>query len=200
MVSLANAVKGMSALQLMRQLGVQYKTAYVLYLKLRDALWQTQRSVLGLDRPGRNGRGLHDPVQAVPEQSGGPPGEDDTAKRPKQCILAMRKRSPHGGGQETRVKVVTEENSEDILDPLSRRRMDSSRAAIWICFLRSRLRSSPASPICSAILRVRATMARDVQVHIGMPPSYDGGMPHFNAGLVRQLHNADRASSPSPSF
>jgi transposase-like protein len=38
----ANAVKGLSALQLSRDLNVQYKTAFVLLHKLRETLWKTQ--------------------------------------------------------------------------------------------------------------------------------------------------------------
>ncbi len=37
-----HSAKGMSALQLSRSLDVQYKTAYVLFHKLRETLWQTQ--------------------------------------------------------------------------------------------------------------------------------------------------------------
>ncbi len=41
----ANAVKGISASQMSRALGVQYKTAFVLIHKLRAALMDTQDDV-----------------------------------------------------------------------------------------------------------------------------------------------------------
>lgn len=42
MVLYANAVKGISALQLARDLHLQYRTAFVLLHKLRETLWKTQ--------------------------------------------------------------------------------------------------------------------------------------------------------------
>lgn len=115
-VTLANAAKGMSALQLGRNLGVQYKTAYVLCHKLRDALSQTHDPF-----PAMSGEvemdGVHiNPSKRYPNKVEDRKEKTTTSKRPKQCILAMRKRSPHGGGEETRVKVVTEENSNDIME------------------------------------------------------------------------------------
>lgn len=116
MVTLANAVKGMSALQLMRQLGVQYKTAYVLYLKLRDALWQTRDQFPAMTGQVEMDGAYLNPSKRYPNKVEDRQEKTTYSKRPKQCILAMRKRSPYGGGEETRVKIVTEENSQEIMD------------------------------------------------------------------------------------
>ncbi|EPE94333.1 transposase (plasmid) [Rhizobium grahamii CCGE 502] len=43
----ANSVKGKAALQLSREIGVQYKTAWVLLMKLREAIaWRREEMVL----------------------------------------------------------------------------------------------------------------------------------------------------------
>ena len=42
-----NSVKGKAALQLSREIGVQYKTAWVLLMKLREAIaWRREDMVL----------------------------------------------------------------------------------------------------------------------------------------------------------
>jgi len=94
MVTLANAVKGMSALQLMRQQGVQYKTAYVLYLKLRDALWQTRNPFPAMTGQVEMDGAYMNPSKRYPNKVEDREEKTTSSKRPKQCILAMRKRLP----------------------------------------------------------------------------------------------------------
>lgn len=116
-VILGNAVKGMSALELGRQLGVQYKTAYVLYHKLRDALWQTREQFPAMTGQVEMDGAYMTPSKRYPNKVEDRGEKTTYSKRPKQCILAMRSRSSSGsGGDQTRIRIVTEETSEEVMD------------------------------------------------------------------------------------
>jgi transposase-like protein len=67
---LANGAKGISALQLGRDIGVQYKTAFTLYHKLRSASQDPVRQACHVRRdPG--GRGIPQSIQATGQQGCG---------------------------------------------------------------------------------------------------------------------------------
>lgn len=116
-VTLSNAVKGMSALQLMRHMGVQYKTAYVFYLKLRDALLQTRD-----DQPAMKGQVEMDgaylnPSKRYPNKVQDRKELTTLTNRPKQCILVARMRDPEGkGASRTLTYVIETERAEEITD------------------------------------------------------------------------------------
>ncbi|HYC06180.1 MAG TPA: IS1595 family transposase [Azospirillaceae bacterium] len=102
-----NAVKGISALQLRRDLGVSYKSAFVMLHKMREAL-QNARGGLKLEgeveidgayygghvRPGNTGR----------------QGKATITKRRKDCVLTMVQR----GGPSIAI-VVEGETTEEVL-------------------------------------------------------------------------------------
>ncbi len=115
--ALGNAAKGMSALQLMRHMGVQYKTAYVFYLKLRDVLHQTRH-----DQPALKGQVEMDgayinPSRRYPNKVKDRPEKTTVSKRPKQCVIVERMRSSEGvGACRTLTYVIETERAEDITD------------------------------------------------------------------------------------
>jgi len=115
--ALANAAKGMSALQLMRHMGVQYKTAYVFYLKLRDALHQTRH-----DQPALKGQVEMDgayinPSKRFPNKVADRREKTKLSNRPKQCVLVERMRSSDGlGACRTLTYVIDTEKADDITD------------------------------------------------------------------------------------
>lgn len=105
-----NAVKGISALQISRDIGISYKAAFVLLHKLREAIDHA-----------RNGLRLGGKVEIDGAYYGGhvrPPNTGREGKRPKaktaktrkQCVLTMVAR----GGSTVPV-VVESENSNDVL-------------------------------------------------------------------------------------
>lgn len=115
----ANAAKGLSALQLGRDLNVQYKTAFVLAHKLRQALCVQQNVA---------------PLHGVVEADGGyvnyytrPENrkEDRTDRRKaqnprKECVLVLRQRADAGenpaacGAVRTVTRVIRQENAVDV--------------------------------------------------------------------------------------
>lgn len=111
-----NAAKGISALQLSRDLGVQYKTAFVLAHKLRESL-VTHRDesplsgevqidgayVNGHIRPKNKKADRIDRRLAIHQKPG------------KRCVLVFRQKAPHGGANRTRTFVIKSENQADIV-------------------------------------------------------------------------------------
>ena len=106
----ANSVKGKAALQLSRELGVQYKTAWVLLMKLREVV-ASRREEMVLDgeieidgkyagghvRPKNNAK---DRVDRRKKKNRNPD---------RLCVLTIRQRGP--GGQ-TFTRIVREEDSD----------------------------------------------------------------------------------------
>lgn len=115
----ANAAKGLSALQLGRDLNVQYKTAFVLAHKLRQALGVQQDAA---------------PLRGVVEVDGGYVGyyvrpknrqADRTDRRKaqnprKECVLVLRQRADPEenpaacGAVRTLTQVIRQENATDV--------------------------------------------------------------------------------------
>lgn len=115
-VALANAVKGMSALQLMRHMNVQYKTAYVFYHRLREALYAARPEL-----PAWTGEIEIDGAYLNPSIRFSNRKKDRREKsqkaKPPQCILVLRQRGDRGEGAiRTLTYVIDTENAADILD------------------------------------------------------------------------------------
>lgn len=113
----ANAAKGISALQLSRELDIQYKTAFVLLHKIREALTEARDEtpmdgVVEMDgcyvshyiRPANNVEERIDRRLAVNQNPN------------KRCILTLRQRSdePHGGAIRTLAFVARGESNAAI--------------------------------------------------------------------------------------
>ena len=112
-----HSAKGMSALQLSRNLDVQYKTAYVLFQKLRDALWRTRDTSPLQGEVEMDGGYFHSYVRPKNKK------RDRVDRRlrhnlnpMKRSILVMRERGEAGeGSRRTIIEVIKKENEKDIL-------------------------------------------------------------------------------------
>lgn len=119
----ANAAKGISALQLSRELDIQYKTAFVLLHKIRESLTEARDEtpmdgVVEIDgcyvgnyvRPANNVEERIDRRLAVNQNPN------------KRCILTLRQRSdePHGGAVRTLAFVARSESVAAISSIVSR--------------------------------------------------------------------------------
>ncbi|WP_442129938.1 IS1595 family transposase [Rhizobium leguminosarum] len=106
----ANSVKGKAALQLSREIGVQYKTAWVLLMKLREAIaWRREEMVLDgeVEIDGKYAGGHIRPENKA---------EDRIDRRHKKyqnmkrlCALAIRQR---GLGGKTFTRVIRDEDGD----------------------------------------------------------------------------------------
>lgn len=108
-----NAVKGMSALHLSRDLDVQYKTAFVLAHKIRESL-MAQRDETELDGAYVNGhvRPKNKKEDRVDRRLA------ENQKADKRCVLVMRERHGDGeakGGRRTLAFVMKSENQSSAL-------------------------------------------------------------------------------------
>ena len=111
-----NAVKGMSALQLSRDLDVQYKTAFVLSHKIRESLMaQRDESELDgeveMDGAYVNGhvRPANKKVDRVDRRLA------ENQKPSKRCVFVMRSRDKAGrGAKRTLTFVMKQENQADV--------------------------------------------------------------------------------------
>lgn len=111
-----HAAKGLSALQLSRHLDVQYKTAYVLFHKLRDALWRTRDTSPLQGKVEMDGGYFHSYVRPKNKKV------DRVDRRlrfnlnpMKRSILVMRERGEVGqGAKRTIVDVIKHENERDV--------------------------------------------------------------------------------------
>jgi len=106
----ANSVKGKAALQLSREIGVQYKTAWVLLMKLREAIaWRREEMVLDgeVEIDGKYAGGHIRPENKA---------EDRIDRRLKKyqnmkrlCALAIRQR---GLGAQTFTRIIRDEDGD----------------------------------------------------------------------------------------
>ncbi|PTE06314.1 transposase [Mesorhizobium helmanticense] len=81
-----NSVKGKAALQLSREIGVQFKTAWVMLMKLREAIaWQRRHGAQGRSRDRRQYAGGH----IRPENK----AEDRVDRRPRPRSLSAKAHS-----------------------------------------------------------------------------------------------------------
>lgn len=107
-----NSVKGKAALQLSREIGVQYKTAWVLLMKLREAIaWRRENMVLDgeVEIDGKYAGGHIRPENKA---------EDRIDRRLKKfqnmkrlCALALRERGLGCGGQ-TFTRIIRDEDGD----------------------------------------------------------------------------------------
>lgn len=112
----ANAVKGLSALQLARDLGVQYKTAFVLAHKIRESLIEQRDEApltgeIHLDGAYVNGhvRPNNRKVDRVDRRLA------KHQKATKRCVFVMRQKCDElAGARKTMTFVLTHENQADV--------------------------------------------------------------------------------------
>ena len=119
----ANAVKGISALQLGRDLGVQYKTAFILAHKIRESLIEQRETEplsgeVHIDGAYVNGhvRPKNRKVERVDRRLAKHQSPN------KRCILVLRQRAPQedndtvpqAGANKTLTFVISSENQRDI--------------------------------------------------------------------------------------
>ncbi len=117
-----NAVKGLSALQMCRDLGVQYKTAFVLMHKLRESLIeQREEEPLSgeVDVDGAYVGGHVRPKNKKEDRVDRRLAENQSPD--KRCILVMREKHPEGSGEAGSVGarrtlsfVIGRENQADV--------------------------------------------------------------------------------------
>jgi transposase-like protein len=107
-INFAQAVKGMSALQMSRSLGVSYKTAFVLLHKMREAIDHTRREII-LDGEVEMD-GVYVGQRARPANIGKLGVRIYPAHRTKKCVLTMTQR-----GGPTVARVIQSETQEAVL-------------------------------------------------------------------------------------
>lgn len=113
-----NAVKGISALQMSRDLNIQYKTAYVLLHKLRETLFLTQETDMLSGEVEIDGGYVHTHVRKKNKKKDRPNGSLKENQNPDKCVmLVLRERNPlkKFGAKRTRVFVLPSENQADIM-------------------------------------------------------------------------------------
>jgi transposase-like protein len=108
----SNAVKGLSALQLARDLDVQYKTAFVLAHKIRESLMNRLESVQLCGEIEIDGTYTNGHVKPKNKQADRKDRRKAENQNPnKRCILAMRERGENG---RTLTFVIKTENQDDV--------------------------------------------------------------------------------------
>ncbi|MEZ7196891.1 IS1595 family transposase [Pseudodesulfovibrio karagichevae] len=116
-VALANAVKGMSALQLMRHMNVQYKTAYVFYHRLREALYAARPDIEAWSGQVEIDGAYLNPSTRLANKKEDRPEKSKRSKKPSRCILVLRQRGKiREGALRTLTFVIDTENAADIMD------------------------------------------------------------------------------------
>lgn len=113
----ANSVKGLSALQLARDLDVQHKTAFVLLHKIRETLWLARDTDKLSGEVEIDGGYMHTYVRPKRKKAD---REDrrlaENQNKDKCVILVIRERSQERkrGAKRTRVFILPSENEADI--------------------------------------------------------------------------------------
>lgn len=118
MVIYANAVKGLSALQLSRDLNIQYKTAFVLLHKIRESLWTSRDTTPLQGEVEIDGAYTHTYVRPKNRKKDRVDRTVGKNQNPnKQNILVLRERSGEKkkGASRTRVFALRSEASSDVL-------------------------------------------------------------------------------------
>lgn len=118
----SNAVKGMSALQLSRDLNVQYKTAFVLAHKIRESLME-QRDESMLDgEVEMDGAYVNGHVRPANKKTDRVDRRLAANQNPaKRCVFVMRSRNSAGpGSKRTLTFVMKQENQADVKKLTSR--------------------------------------------------------------------------------
>lgn len=124
-----NAVKGMSALQLSRDLDVQYKTAFVLAHKIRESLMvQRDESALTgeVEMDGAYVNGHVRPNNKKEDRVDRRLAENQKAD--KRCVLVMRSRGEPGQGGARTLTFVTPSESQSCVLKLASRYLNSQAA------------------------------------------------------------------------
>jgi transposase-like protein len=111
-----HSAKGMSALQLSRNLDVQYKTAYVLFQKLREALWRRRDTTPLSGEVEMDGGYCHSYVRPKNKRKERVDRRLRENLNPlKRAVLVMRQRgNPGEGAIRTITEVIKQENDRDI--------------------------------------------------------------------------------------
>lgn len=113
----ANAVKGISALQMSRNLDVQYKTAFVLLHKIRETLWKTRDTDPLCGRVEIDGGYVHTYVRPENKKKDRVNRTLAENQNPMKCVvLVMREMwgKKGFGAMRTRIAIVESENQRDI--------------------------------------------------------------------------------------
>lgn len=106
-VTYANAVKGISASQLSRDLNVQYKTAFVLLHKLRETLWKAQDATKLTGEVEVDGGYMHTYMRPKNKVSDRVDKRLAANQNKNKCaVLVLRQRSGKKGEGANRTKVV----------------------------------------------------------------------------------------------
>lgn len=113
----ANAVKGISALQMSRDLGVQYKTAFVLAHKIRESLIE-QRALDKLDGEVHvDGAYVNGYIRPKNKKSERIDRRLAVNQKPnKRCVFVMRENSDDNtGARKTLTFIIKSENQNDVV-------------------------------------------------------------------------------------
>lgn len=123
MVLYVNSVKGLSALQMSREIGVSYKTAYVLLQKFRDTLYN-QRILNPLEGIVEiDGGYLHTAVRKENKKADRKDLRLEENQNPLKCtVLALRQRSEdfNKGAERSITVILKSENPDDVLAAVER--------------------------------------------------------------------------------
>ena len=114
----ANAVKGISALQLARDLGVQYKTAFVLAHKIRESLIE-QRELNKLDGEiHMDGAYVNGHIRPKNKKADRIDRRLAIHQKPnKRCVFVMRQKCEElAGAKKTLTFVIKSENQADVIN------------------------------------------------------------------------------------
>ncbi|MEZ6854824.1 IS1595 family transposase [Halodesulfovibrio aestuarii] len=104
----ANAVKGIAALQLSRDLGVQYKTAYILNQKIRDSIYKNLNPI------SLKGEVEIDGMRIKPSKSVLFNKKANRRKKNEVTVLTLKQREGHNLAERFITRVVPSENKDDI--------------------------------------------------------------------------------------
>lgn len=114
----SNAVKGISSLQLSRDLGVQYKTAFVLSHKLRESLMNQRDETPLSGEVHIDGAYVNGSIRPANQKKNRVDARREENLKPnKCCVVVMRQKVPEEkghGAERTITAVVKNENRKDV--------------------------------------------------------------------------------------
>lgn len=113
----SNAVKGMSALQLARDLGVQYKTAFVLAHKIRESLMEHRDVEPLAGEVHMDGAYVNGHIRPKNKKADRVDRRLAKHQKPgKRCVFVMRQKCEElAGGRKTLTFVLKNENQADVV-------------------------------------------------------------------------------------